>query len=259
MFTGIITHIGKIKNKEKSSFIIEADISLVHKLEKGMSISVDGICLTVLEKPVNTDFSVEVMPETWKRTMLGTLKENSIVNLELPVTTQALVSGSPVREYLQDEAVQKIAVKERGLQTIRKLAGENTTSSIIPKTQTLDSIDFSPQTEAFLSGHLVQGHVDGVGIVKKITPEGNSRILTIEVSANLNRYIVEKGFIAINGISLTVIDVGDDYFIVGIIPFTWEHTMLYTIQEEDQINIEIDILAKYIEKMYGGVLVPARG
>lgn len=99
-----------------------------------------------------------------------------------------------------------------------------------------------------LSGHLVHGHVDGVGTIKKIQKEGNSRLLTITISRDLNKYIVEKGSIAVNGISLTVINVGLD-FTVGIIPYTWQHTMLKQTKLGDSVNIEVDILAKYLEKI----------
>lgn len=101
----------------------------------------------------------------------------------------------------------------------------------------------------FLSGHIVQGHVDTTGTIQEIKKEGNSRILKIKVPNKLSKYIVEKGFIAVNGISLTVIEAKDDYFTIGIIPYTWNHTMLKNSQIGDHLNLEVDILAKYLEKM----------
>lgn len=107
-----------------------------------------------------------------------------------------------------------------------------------------------PATSAtFLAGHVVQGHVDGIGKIKSIEPAGNSRLFTFTMEPELGKYLVEKGSIAVNGISLTVIDVGDDFFTVGIIPHTWENTMLHESKLGDLVNIEVDVLAKYVEKL----------
>ena len=99
------------------------------------------------------------------------------------------------------------------------------------------------------AGHIVQGHIDGVATIKSIQKKGNSRIFTFKIPEKLSRYIVEKGSIAVNGISLTVIETKEDLFTVGIIPYTWQHTMLYVAKVGDQVNIEVDILAKYLEKL----------
>jgi len=99
------------------------------------------------------------------------------------------------------------------------------------------------------AGHIVQGHIDGVATVKSIKQKGNSRLFTFEVPKQLGRYIVEKGSIAVNGISLTVIDASNKTFTVGIIPYTWRHTMLSSAKVGDRVNIEVDILAKYLEKL----------
>ena len=101
----------------------------------------------------------------------------------------------------------------------------------------------------FLSGHIVQGHVDGTGEILSITKEGISNIVTIKISEELSKHIVEKGSITVNGISLTVITIDDTSFSVGIIPFTWEHTMLHEVTVGDAVNIETDIVAKYVEKL----------
>ena len=106
----------------------------------------------------------------------------------------------------------------------------------------------TPQT--FLSGHIVQGHVDGIGTLVDIKQQKNSRLLTVKIPLELNKYIVEKGSIAVNGISLTVISIEETYFTVGIIPYTWEYTMLHCIKIGDAMNIELDILGKYIEKLF---------
>ena len=99
------------------------------------------------------------------------------------------------------------------------------------------------------AGHIVLGHVDGMATVKSIGKKGNSHLFTFKVSKQLGRYIVEKGSIAVNGISLTVIDANDKTFTVGIIPYTWKHTILSGAKVGDKVNVEVDILAKYLEKL----------
>lgn len=101
----------------------------------------------------------------------------------------------------------------------------------------------------YLSGHIVQGHVDGIGRVKGKGLRGKSQILKIIVPNTLSKYIVQKGSISVNGVSLTVIEAGNDYFTVGIIPFTLKNTSFGGIKMGDLVNIEVDILAKYIEKL----------
>ncbi|UMX47590.1 MAG: riboflavin synthase [Candidatus Nealsonbacteria bacterium DGGOD1a] len=103
--------------------------------------------------------------------------------------------------------------------------------------------------ESFLAGHIVQGHIDGIVQLRSITDDGNSRVLKFAVDKTLVKYIVEKGSIAVNGVSLTVIEAGNDYFTVGIIPHTWDATMFHNFKTGDFANIEVDVLAKYIEKL----------
>ena len=189
MFTGIISHIGKVKSFQNNQLLVKADRSLIKQVKNGDSVAVNGVCLTVIDKRADL-FQVEVMPETLKRTALGGLKSGDIVNLELAM-----------------KAADRFA------------------------------------------GHIVQGHIDGVATVKSIKQKGNSRLFTFEVPKQLGRYIVEKGSVAVNGISLTVIDTNNKTFTVGIIPYTWRHTMLSSAKVGDRVNIEVDILAKYLEKL----------
>lgn len=187
MFTGIITHLGKLSSKTDKTLTITADRRFLSKIKKGVSVSINGICLTV----VNTKgdyFTVDFMPETESRTNIKYLQPANLVNLELPAT---------------------------------------------------------PST--FLSGHIVQGHIDGVAKLKEIAKKGNSYLLKFSIPKPLSRFIVEKGSIAINGISLTVAATQPSSFTVGIIPYTWNNTMLHTIKTDDFINIEVDILAKYVK------------
>ena len=103
-----------------------------------------------------------------------------------------------------------------------------------------------------LGGHVVQGHVDGTGRVASIRPIGNSWFVYIDAAPELMRYIVTKGSVAVNGISLTVAESEDRTFALSIIPFTWENTTLHNLRAGDTVNIETDILGKYVEKMLGG-------
>jgi riboflavin synthase len=101
-------------------------------------------------------------------------------------------------------------------------------------------------------GHIVQGHIDGTGTIASIRDVDNSYYIYISASANLMRYIVRKGSIAIDGISLTVADANDKTFSVSIIPYTWEHTNLHARHAGDIVNLETDIIGKYIEKLMSG-------
>jgi riboflavin synthase len=103
-----------------------------------------------------------------------------------------------------------------------------------------------------LGGHLVQGHVNGVGSLQSVTRKGKNYVLRIRGPENLSKYIVKEGSIAIEGISLTVADKKANDFEVSIIPHTWENTILRNRKVGDGLNLEIDILAKYVESILGG-------
>jgi riboflavin synthase len=100
-----------------------------------------------------------------------------------------------------------------------------------------------------LGGHMVQGHVDGTGTVASITDEGFARLVRVSAPAELLRYVVEKGSIAVDGVSLTVFAVEDDAFTVSLIPETLERTTLGRAEPGRTVNLEVDVLAKYVEKL----------
>ena len=188
MFSGIIEEVGKVISYDKSTMIIEAN-KVLDDLKISESIMVAGACLTVTDRNTN-NFTVETIPETYRRTNFMNIKKNSYVNLE-----RALSYGDRV------------------------------------------------------GGHMVQGHVDGTGIIISSKKEKNSNIIKIKTDQTINQYIVEKGYIAIDGASLTIIDVNSDFFSIGIIPFTYKHTTIKYRKEKDLVNIELDITAKYISKL----------
>ncbi len=100
-----------------------------------------------------------------------------------------------------------------------------------------------------LGGHLVQGHVDATGKIVSIRPDNEARVVKIEAPPEVMHYVVEKGFIAINGISLTVIDRNESSFRLSIVEHTWNNTNLSDRKEGAIVNLEIDIIAKYVEQL----------
>jgi len=158
----------------------------------GDSVSVNGVCLTVLAVQPPT-FWVEAVEETIARTNLGFLKVGDRVNLERALSA----SGR-------------------------------------------------------LGGHFVQGHVDGTGVIAQIVPRLRSKVMRIRCPQELMPYIVPKGSIAVDGVSLTVVEVGADWFTVSLIPYTLEHTTLGIRKVGDVVNLEVDILAKYVRHLLQG-------
>ncbi len=195
MFTGIIEETGTIRRIEygaKSCILTVAASKVLSDVHIGDSIAVNGTCLTVCRFDGDS-FSADVMPETMRRTNLGTLKSGSAVNLE------------------------------------RAMAADGR-----------------------FGGHIVSGHIDGTGTIRSLRREDNAVWVTIGADAGILRYIVEKGSIAIDGISLTVAKVTDSDFAVSIIPHTGAETTLLQKRAGDVVNLECDIIAKYVEKLCGG-------
>ena len=113
------------------------------------------------------------------------------------------------------------------------------------------NLERSMKLDDLLSGYVVYGHIDGMGTVDAIEEDGDSHIITLTHSAEFDRYIISKGAIVINGVALTAINPKPTQFQVAIIPHTWEHTNLQHVQVGDRVNLEYDVIAKYIEKIYG--------
>ena len=128
---------------------------------------------------------------------------------------------------------------------------EKTTFSTL-KTGDEVNLELALRLSDRLGGHLVQGHVNGVGSLQSVTRKGKNYVLRIRGPENLSKYIVKEGSIAIEGISLTVADKKANDFEVSIIPHTWENTILRNRKVGDGLNLEIDILAKYVESILGG-------
>jgi len=188
VFTGIIEEVGKVTSAQSERLIIAAS-DVLQGTELGGSISVNGVCLTVTSFNASS-FSVDVMPETLKRTNLGLLSAGDRVNLERPLA----------------------------------LGGR-------------------------LGGHLVQGHVDATGKVISTTWESGAMLVRFEPPPEVMRYVVEKGFIAGDGVSLTIMAKDTSSFQVSVVDYTRRHTTLGSRKVGDVVNLEADIIAKYVERL----------
>ncbi|MEW6195883.1 MAG: riboflavin synthase [Bacteroidota bacterium] len=102
-----------------------------------------------------------------------------------------------------------------------------------------------------LGGHLVQGHVNGIGIIKKIKKAGENYFVEIQIPDELEKYVIQEGSIAVDGISLTIAKLAVNVIGLSIIPHTWAHTTLQYKNVFDEVNIETDVIAKYVEKLLG--------
>ncbi|HEU4976888.1 MAG TPA: riboflavin synthase [Baekduia sp.] len=111
------------------------------------------------------------------------------------------------------------------------------------------NLELALRADARLGGHIMQGHVDGVGVIAGVRDDGFARVVTIEAGAELLRYVVEKGSIAVDGVSLTVARVDDASFDISLIPETLERTNLGVAAVGRTVNLEVDVLAKYVEKL----------
>lgn len=188
MFTGIVEEVGSVVNINSNGMTLRAD-TVMSDLKLGDSISVNGACLTAVSIS-GSEFSVDLSPETMRRTSLGDLAAEGVVNLE-----------------------RALSASDR------------------------------------MGGHIVQGHVDGTGRITSTKDDGDSVVYRVRAPARLMPYIVEKGFIAVDGISLTVVKVGTSSFTLAVIPFTLRNTNLATVSVGARVNLEADILAKYVENL----------
>lgn len=192
MFTGIIEELGTIRRIASARDGARLEVSartVLTDAKLGDSISVNGVCLTIVEKSSDS-FAADVSAETLRRTSLKQTKAGSRVNLE------------------------------------RAMAA----------------------TSRF-GGHIVQGHVDGTGEFLEARASGDGWVVRVGFPAELARYIVEKGSITVDGISLTVAALGDTWFEIAVIPHTWKVTNLGSLERGAAVNLEVDIIAKYVERM----------
>ncbi|MBU1018050.1 riboflavin synthase [Patescibacteria group bacterium] len=177
----------------------------------------------VIEKTDN-QISIKV-PE-----IVANLKKGSSVAVDGACLTVTEFSGSGFSADFMPETVQKTII------------GNYKEGSRV-------NLELPMSADGRFEGHMVTGHVEGVGEVTDIRLDGNAYVLILRASDELMKYVVKKGSVTINGISLTVVSVSDNDFTVSIIPHTWDVTNLSLLKTGDQVNLETDILAKYIEKL----------
>ncbi|MBI2360717.1 MAG: riboflavin synthase [Deltaproteobacteria bacterium] len=192
MFTGIIEDVGRVHEWQlkRGSGILTLHTRLPSReIGPGSSVAVNGACLTVVKRAKGR-FTVEVSPETLKRTSLSSLKAGDPVNLELPL-----------------------------------------------------------RFHGRLGGHLVTGHIDGVAVTDEIRKRGKFTFFRFRIPGALAPFLVPKGSVALDGISLTVNECGKRYFSVAIIPFTLRHTNLRERRVDDKVNVEVDIIGKYVQSL----------
>ena len=195
MFTGIVEELGTVRRVlpgARAGKIVIGARKVLEDVHIGDSIAVNGVCLTVVAA-TSDEFTADVMPETLRKSGLGTLKAGDPVDLE------------------------------------RAMAANGR-----------------------FGGHIVSGHIDGVGRIVETRPEENAVIVTISAPPEILALIVEKGSIAIDGISLTVASLSRTTFSVSLIPHTAAQTVLLKKRAGDVVNLENDIVGKYVQKLLAG-------
>ncbi len=195
MFTGIVEEVGTVRSAGSGRMAVSAS-KVMADLKVGDSMCVNGTCLTATSRD-DAGFTVDVVPETLRRTNLGSLSAGDPVNLE-----------------------RSMAIGDR------------------------------------FGGHIVQGHIDATGEVVSIDTEGEALVVSIRAPVSVMRYVVEKGFVAVDGTSLTVVNCGAQSFTVTIIPHTRDNTVFGSRKVGDLVNLEADIIAKYVERVSSGPRLP---
>ncbi len=188
MFTGIVEEIGTVSLVQPDKLTVKAR-KVIEGMNIGDSMAVNGVCLTIITLGADT-FTVEVVPETIRRTNLGSLRVGSEVNLERPLA----------------------------------LGGR-------------------------LGGHLVQGHIDSCGKIVSLQSEGPAILVRFSAPPDIMRYVVKKGFIAVDGTSLTIVDRDEVSFTIELITHTRQSSVLGKKKVGDTVNLEVDIIAKYVEAL----------
>jgi riboflavin synthase len=202
MFTGIVEEVGEVREVREQADVVRLVINgpkAASDAQHGDSIAVSGVCLTAVDID-GANFSVEMMPETLRRSSLHGVTQGTRVNLE-----RAMSNGQR------------------------------------------------------FGGHIMQGHVDGTATVMSHTPGERTAEIGFRLDPGLARYVVEKGSIAVDGVSLTVASVDRDSFTVALIPTTLAETTLAALRPGDRVNIEVDVLAKYVERLVSGYLPGSEG
>ena len=179
--------------------------------------------------------------ETVERTGDGArLRISTLLSSELALGDSIAVNGCCLTATdVQDGAFETEAMNQT--LTVTALSEVDASSKV--------NLELAMKAGDRLGGHIVQGHVDGIGTVASIEDDGFAKRIRVELPAQLLRYVVDKGSITLSGVSLTVADLGDSWAEVSLIPETLERTNLGDLAPGDQMNVECDIVAKYVERL----------
>lgn len=189
-------------------------IGIIQKTEKAISI----------EKHAQSMEIAFPIPSLWEIT------EGESINIDGICSTVKQLNQNTFSVYYMDETLRKTALTSLDKEHVFNLERSLTLQTLI-------------------SGHLVSGHIDTIARVNNIEEVGDAKILSFSIKKEFTRYIIMKGSITVNGVSLTIVKVYDDSFAVSLIPYTLTHTNLGKLKVGDLVNIEVDMIAKYIEKM----------
>ncbi|HEU5065049.1 MAG TPA: riboflavin synthase [Gaiellaceae bacterium] len=169
------------------------------------------------------------------------------LRIEAPGTTSRLAVGDSVSVDGCCLTATEVAEGHFAVTAVPETISRTTLGALAPGREV--NLETATRAGEPLGGHFVQGHVDGVGRVESVVPEEEGARIRVSAPAELLRYCVEKGSIAVGGVSLTIAALDDGAFEVALIPHTLDQTTLGRAQPGDAFNIEVDILAKYVEKL----------
>jgi riboflavin synthase len=171
--------------------------------------------------------------------------------VRLVVAAPATSSGVEVGGSVAIDGVCLTAEAVEGGRIVFHAVPETLRRSSLARLEAGDEVNVEPALRAGdpLGGHIVQGHVDGVGRVRSVSPEGEGLRLVVAAQADILRYCVEKGSIAVEGVSLTVAGLDEDGFSVALVPHTLAATTLASVVPGRELNLEVDVLAKYVERL----------
>lgn len=216
MFTGIVEATAKLVDihTEGTNLTFTFESSIAHELKIDQSVSHNGVCLTVVSLGESTD-----------------LGQQSTVDSEQNTYSPSTINHSPFYKVTAiDETLKKTNLGKL------KLGDKVNLERCMPANGRFD-------------GHIVQGHVDQTGVCTAIEDQNGSWLISFEYDTANNNITVEKGSICVNGVSLTVVNSKDNGFSVAIIPYTWEHTNFHQLSVGSVVNLEFDILGKYMQKI----------
>ena len=243
MFTGIVEELGVVDGLERLEDAVRLTIRgplVTGDAGLGDSISVNGCCLTVVGPLVTQDValgdSISVNGCCLTVAALSTVHPPSSVEpVETPSSVEPVETPTPPNAFTAD--VMRETLDKTSLGALEPGARVNLERAVTASTR--------------LGGHMVQGHVDATGRILSRRPSEHWEVVEISLPTDLATYVVDKGSICVDGVSLTVVEAGSGSFTVSLIPETLARTTLGHKQSGDLVNLEVDVIAKYVEKMLG--------